>query len=109
MKICVTLLCMIAILTPGVGIAAEIVNISTSSSPHDLLVEYDLVGDKPSMINVNITVEGIRYNRDQLSLAGDIGRAVPPGNRKKFIWNAKRDFPKWPDLDVTVESSAHQP
>lgn len=87
--------------------AAEIVNVTSSRSAHHFMVEYDLAGDTPVTVNVDITVQGVTYGKERLSLEGDVGKHVSPGTRKRFVWNAKRDFPKWPDLEVTVESKAH--
>lgn len=87
--------------------AAEIVNVTSARSAHHFMVEYDLESSAPVMINVDITVEGVTYSKELLSLEGDVGKYVAPGTKKKFIWNAKRDFPKWPNLEVTVQSKAH--
>lgn len=95
------------LLQPLVPAAAEIVNVTSARSAHHFMVEYDLESSAPVMVNVDITVEGVTYGKELLSLEGDVGRYVAPGTKKKFVWNAKRDFPKWPDLEVTVQSKAH--
>lgn len=86
--------------------AAEIANVTSSRSAQHFMVEYDLESNTPVMVNVDITVQGVTYAKEQLSLEGDVGKHVSPGAKKKFIWNAKRDFPEWPDLEVTVQSKA---
>lgn len=84
--------------------AAEIVNLSSSQSSRHVVVEYDLVSEAPVMVNVEITVQGVSYPQEKLTLEGDVARHIKPGKRRRFIWDAKRDFPKWPNLEVTVQS-----
>lgn len=87
--------------------AAEIVNVTSSRSSHNFMVEYDLECNAPVMVNVDITVQGVTYGKESLSLEGDVGKYVAPGRKKRFVWNAKRDFPRWPDIEVTVQSNSH--
>ena len=84
--------------------AAEIANVRSSRSDQCVVVQYDLVSDAPIMVNVEIAVKGVLYAQEQLSLEGDVGKFVQPGNMRKFTWNAKRDFPEWPNLEVIVKS-----
>ena len=107
MKINLVILSIISLLIPFFDLeAAEFVNVSLLKSDHNVLVEYDLVSDTPTpvTVNVDITVQGVLYAQEQLSLEGDVAKHVLPGKMRKFTWNAKRDFPKWPDLEVTVQS-----
>jgi hypothetical protein len=105
-NLCV-LLILIFLLFPVLSLdAAEIVNVSSSQTGQHVVVEYDLVSDAPVMVNVDIAVQGISCAQDQLSLEGDVRKFVQPGKMRKFIWNAKRDFPEWPNLEVTLKSKA---
>lgn len=84
--------------------AAEISNLRSSQSSNNVVVEYDLVSHAPVMVNVDIIVEGVLYPQEKLSLEGDVAKHIKPGKKRKFTWDAKRDFPRWPHLEVTVQS-----
>lgn len=60
----------------------------------------------PAMVNMKAVVDGIAYRQDTLSLHGDVRQNVKPGKKRTFTWDIRKDFPKWPDIEVTVESVA---
>lgn len=49
---------------------------------------------------VTITIDGIKWTADQLSLAGDFGPGVQVGSGKRIVWNAMKNLP--PDFDGEV-------
>lgn len=103
MKSTLVIMALLSILLPLHPIdAAEITNVTSSQSGHHVVVAYDLEGDSPVAVNVDVTVDGITYRQGQLSLEGDVRKHVQPGKQRKFIWNVKRDFPDWPDIEFSV-------
>lgn len=106
MKTTVVILSILSVLFPPLILdAAEIVNVRSLHSDHHIIVEYDLMSDSPVAVNVDIIVQGVTYTQEQLSLEGDVGKHVLPGKLRKFVWNVKKDFPKWPNIEVTVKST----
>jgi len=107
MKNTLAILSLLSALVPALSAsAAEIINVSPFRTDQNIVVEYDLVSDVPVMVNVNISVLGVTYNQNQLSLEGDVGKLVQPGKTRRFTWDAKQDFPTWQGLEFTLHSSA---
>ena len=105
MKTPLVIASLLSVLLPPLPLEAEeITNVSSSRTSQHVVVEYDLVSDSPVAINVDVTVQGVTYGQGQLSLEGDVGKRVQPGKLRKFIWNVKKDFPAWPDIEVAVRS-----
>lgn len=102
-------LCLFALLLPALSAnAAEIINVIQFQADRNIVVEYDLVSDVPVMVNVNISVLGVTYTQNQLSLEGDVGKLVLPGKTRRFTWDAQRDFPAWRGGDFTLYSQEQQ-
>lgn len=108
MRTAYALLIILSLAFPALTLhAAEIVNVNPTRSNNHIMVEYDLMSDTPVMVNVTVTVQGVTYTQEQLTLEGDVRKHVHPGRLRKFMWNVKKDFPAWPDIEVTVQSTAH--
>jgi hypothetical protein len=82
---------------------AEVRNLLVGQSGDQAVATFDLgasPGVREAEVIVTITIDGIKWTADQLSLAGDFGPGVQVGSGKRIVWNAMKNLP--PDFDGEV-------
>jgi hypothetical protein len=68
-------------------------------------IHYDLIDGDSSAIAVAINASddgGVTWLAPCLSLTGDVGLGVGPGNGKHVVWNLGLDYAGEPGVELTV-------
>ncbi len=91
-RICI-LVCTVCFFA-GAASAAEVKNTKTYQQGTQMVIEFDLDGDKPSNIAAVFGINGQIYTDTKLHLEGDVSRNVDPGKQRRFRWNVLEDFPQ---------------
>jgi len=80
-------------LLPVISGAAELSNVKVIQNGTKVIFMFDLLGEKPQLVELSVTVFGRIYAQNELHLTGDYGRVVN-GNEKKIVWDMLKDFPR---------------
>jgi len=87
----------------GIVLAAEVKITKTYQQGKQMVVEFDLEGDKPSNIAAVFGINGRIFTDKTLHLEGDVGKNVAPSKQRQFRWNVLKDFPQGLTGEFSVE------
>jgi carboxyl-terminal processing protease len=87
----------------GATFAAEVKNTKSYQQGKQMVVEFDLDGDRPSNISAVFGINGQIYTDKTLHIEGDVSKNVDPGKQRRFKWNVLEDFPQGLTGEFSVE------
>jgi hypothetical protein len=105
---------LLLLVASSVSLTAQTKYVNRSNLTYDpngkrFIYEYDLISEKPSKVEVNITYKGVPLTNPHVK--GDVGSCVKKGTGKKIIWYCTQDIPNWAGVkeDVNFEVVAKPP
>ena len=88
----------------------RILNLDISTEESTVYFTYDLVAPEPSCVKIVGSLnKGASYDMKFTGTKGDVGKSVPPGNRKRIAWKPLADYPRGiADLDIILDVVAEK-